>query len=273
MIVNKIAGIYKIVNPNSKVYIGQSWDIANRKTYYEKVKCKSQTKIHNSLLKYGWETHTFEIIHELPQDATQEVIDNYEILYWQLYKDCEVEVLNIKDPGSRGRCSEETKRKMAESSKKENLSEATLERMSKAMKGRVISPSTREKMSKASTGKIYTKETLAKMSVARKGKPGHKHSDETKSKISAAHTGKETSKSHRENLSAAIKGRKYSLEQNYNRSKNVICVQTGEVFKSAKHASLVLGVSVESIRKILTGVNSKTKGGLSFRYILKQLPS
>lgn len=283
MSAQKIAGIYKITSPTYSVYIGQSWDIIKRKTYYEKIRCKTQTKVYNSLLKHSWEAHTFEIVHELPQDATQEVMDNYEIMYWQLHKDCDITVMNIKDPGSRGKCSEDTKRKMSESSKrenlsaetrkklsesskKENLSEATLRKMSKAMKGRVITPSTREKISKAHTGKVYTEETLAKISAAKKGKPGHRHSEETKKKISIAHTGKKATDTHKRNVSTAVKGRKYPLEQNYKRSKNVICIQTEEVFKSAKHASIVLGIGIDSIRKILTGVNTTTKNGLSFRY-------
>ena len=56
-------GIYKITNPKNKVYIGQSVDIDARLYRYKKIKnCKVQTKIYNSLRKYGVENHTFEVV-------------------------------------------------------------------------------------------------------------------------------------------------------------------------------------------------------------------
>ena len=61
---NKICGIYKITSPSGKIYIGQSKDIRRRMQYYNRLNCKNQTKLYNSLLKYGWENHLFEILIE-----------------------------------------------------------------------------------------------------------------------------------------------------------------------------------------------------------------
>jgi group I intron endonuclease len=105
--------IYKITSPSGKVYIGQSRNWASRKSKYKKLKNSQQIKIHRSLLKYGYDAHEFKIIHELPDDVSQDVINNYEVLYWELYKDCGVEMLNVKYPGSNGKLSEETKIKMS----------------------------------------------------------------------------------------------------------------------------------------------------------------
>ncbi len=105
--------IYKITSPSNKVYIGQSWDWVSRKSKYKKLKNVEQIKIHRSLLKYGYDNHKVEIICDLPKDVSQETLDNYEILYWQSYKDCGVEMLNIKYPGSKGKLSEETKHKLS----------------------------------------------------------------------------------------------------------------------------------------------------------------
>lgn len=107
-------GIYKITSPTGKINIGQSWNIKKRKNSYKYLECKKQTKIYNSLKKYGFENHLFEVIHELPIDITQEILDNYEIFYWQQYKDCGFEMMNIRDPGKGGKLSEETKRKISE---------------------------------------------------------------------------------------------------------------------------------------------------------------
>lgn len=109
-----MVGIYKITSPSGKVYIGQSWDIVARWTKYSPLPHKKQRHIYNSILKYGVKNHKFEIIHELPKDVVQEVLDNYEVLYWQLYKDCGVQVMNIREPGRGGKNSEETRQKMKE---------------------------------------------------------------------------------------------------------------------------------------------------------------
>lgn len=59
-----MVGIYKITNPNGKVYIGQSTDIDSRFVRYKKLDCKTQPKIYRSLKKYGIQNHTFDIIEE-----------------------------------------------------------------------------------------------------------------------------------------------------------------------------------------------------------------
>lgn len=65
---NAIIGIYKITNPEGKVYIGQSTNIENRKIYYMYLKSKRQPKIYESIKKYGWEQHKFDIIEECSVD-------------------------------------------------------------------------------------------------------------------------------------------------------------------------------------------------------------
>lgn len=48
-----MVGIYKITNPNGRIYIGQSTDIKFRWGIYRKLKCKDQPSLYNSLKKYG----------------------------------------------------------------------------------------------------------------------------------------------------------------------------------------------------------------------------
>ena len=57
-------GIYKITSPTNKIYIGSSKDINNRLCKYKNLKCKTQSKLYNSLKKYGYENHVIEIIEE-----------------------------------------------------------------------------------------------------------------------------------------------------------------------------------------------------------------
>ena len=102
-------GIYKITSPSGKIYIGQSWDIDLRFAKYHQVRWDKQRKLYASFKSYGLENHVFEVVHELPKDVDQEVIDIYEILYISQYRELGIELLNIREGGSRGKHSEETK--------------------------------------------------------------------------------------------------------------------------------------------------------------------
>lgn len=78
----KLIGIYKITNPKGKVYVGQSININHRKAEYRTLQCKGQPKIFNSLKKYGWDNHKFEIIEECPIEK----LDEREVYWKQYYK-------------------------------------------------------------------------------------------------------------------------------------------------------------------------------------------
>jgi hypothetical protein len=72
-------GIYKIVSPSGRTYIGQSIDIEKRKIDYNQKGClKNQPKIYQSILKYGWENH----IHKIIEECTLEQLNERET-YWK----------------------------------------------------------------------------------------------------------------------------------------------------------------------------------------------
>jgi len=54
-------GIYKITNPEGKVYIGQSVDIEHRLKRYKYCK-RGQRKLYESISYYGYENHKKEIL-------------------------------------------------------------------------------------------------------------------------------------------------------------------------------------------------------------------
>jgi len=138
--------IYKISSPSNKIYIGQSSNIKKRFNNYKNLHCKGQSKLYNSLKKYGWEQHKFEIIHELPEDVTQEIVNTYEDYYLQQYKECKFDAMNIREAGSRGKDNEETKRKKSISLKGKKLGK--LSTGSGRKPGFNISIDIRQKMSK-----------------------------------------------------------------------------------------------------------------------------
>lgn len=187
----KIIGIYKITNPKGKVYIGQSFDIAKRFRYYRNLHCKAQKKLFNSLLKYGYLNHNFEIVEE----CKIEELNEKEIYYINLFQSFNTDKgLNLQGGGSNGIQSDETKLKMSIAKKGRIVSEETREKLRRANLGKTISAEYRKKLSDANKGKKFTDEHREKMSISAKkrksNRKGVKLSDEHKAKLSEANKGK-----------------------------------------------------------------------------------
>ena len=177
-------GIYKITSPTNKVYIGQSWVLYHRFIFYKnmvKNQEDDQRKLFNSVAKHGWENHTFEVLMYLKSDTTQEWMDYWEIYFWKYYKDEErCEMLNLREPGSYGRHSEETKAKL----RGPVSPELRLKKIAILDKARAEGKTTK--------GYKHSDESRRKMSEARKGGAlagpnngmwGKKHSEETRAKL------------------------------------------------------------------------------------------
>lgn len=171
-----MTGIYKIQSPSNRVYIGQSWNIENRKKNYVKCNCKGQPSLYNSILKYGFASHSFDIVQSLPEDISQNILDNYEIFFIEQYKAAGVNMLNIKEGGSHGKHSEESKKKVSENNKG-----------NKKWLGKKHSDISKEKIRLYRTGKKLSSEHIAiikKVNTGNKHSLGFKHTIETKKKLS-----------------------------------------------------------------------------------------
>lgn len=138
-------GIYKITSPTNRVYIGSSINIEKRKDKYRRLGCKKQTRLYNSLIKYGWENHIFEILEEC---------SNVELLKRELFYGT---LFNVLDKTIGLNCK--------------------LPKINDSVK--IISDETITKMSLAQKGKRASIETKIKMSNSQKGR---KHNDYTKLK-------------------------------------------------------------------------------------------
>lgn len=89
----KKCGIYKITSTSGRIYIGQSVDIDRRKGTYKRMEScvKNQVKLYNSIKKYGWNSHLFEILEECAIDLLNE-----RERYWQeFYNSNSKDNLNI----------------------------------------------------------------------------------------------------------------------------------------------------------------------------------
>jgi group I intron endonuclease len=180
---------------NGKLYIGQTWEPI--KTRFIKHKSPSQKKcrkLFNAFNKYGRNNFSIRFI---TLAHTQEIADYWE-RYFINYYDSIVNGYNIKDGGSKGKPSAETRRKMSD-----------------AQKGKIISIETRQKMSDAKMGKKASNETKRKLSEAHMGNTvmlGKKLSEETKQKMSISGKGKVMSDETRRKISDALKGKPFSEE-------------------------------------------------------------
>ncbi len=159
-------GIYKITSPTKKIYIGQSHDIIKRWKRY-KNGCPQQLKLHNSLIKHGLNSHVFEVACELPEDISQEIMDKYEDLYLESYKSYGFSVMNLRNAGSRGLHSDETKDRM----KGRVLSENSINKIKNSLLGHIVSDTTRTKISeKLKLTFINNPELKVAQSIRMKGK-------------------------------------------------------------------------------------------------------
>lgn len=137
--------IYKIVNPEWKVYIWQSNNWDKRYKQYFNLSCKPQVKIYNSLYKYWPNNHKFEIIREFEKHIDQEYLDFRETFYYNEYIQLG-ELLNLKECWwSRWTLSEESRKKLSESRKWK----WTWDRAGRPRKWKKIPEYARKKMSEA----------------------------------------------------------------------------------------------------------------------------
>lgn len=93
---------------------------------------------------------------------------------------------------------------------------------------------------------------------------------ETRMKISRKLKGRPLSIETRRKMSEARKGKRISehmiLAMTEATSKKVLCVETGEVYKSLSEADRQLGISFKNISNVLRG-KSKTAGGYHWKYV------
>ena len=221
-------GIYKIVSPNGKVYVGQTRNHRLRINCYSSGSCKSQTKLYNSIVKYGWDTHLFQMIEE----CSIEMLNEREIHWGNLLNCLDREKgLNCRLGGQNTQVSDETRK-----------------RLSEGHKGR----------KPWNKGLKYNEEQKKNIKMPDSKKQGKFLSELYKGKsLEERVGGKERSDEVRENMRKGMLGKNTS---------SIICITTGEKFNSIKEASEKFNVHENSIGNILNGLARKTRKGLTFIY-------
>lgn len=178
----KACGIYGITSPSGKIYIGQARKIRKR---WSEHRFPKNTYLQNSFNKHGFEQHLFNVLHELPSDVSQEVLDVYECFYIEQYREVGFHLLNLKEGGIAGKQSEEVKKKMSE-----------ILLGNQRWLGRKHTEETKKLMGEKSKGnqhwlgKKHTPETIELMKIAR---AEYVITEETKTKISETLKGRQPS--------------------------------------------------------------------------------
>lgn len=240
-------GIYKITNPKGNIYVGKSSNIEKRRIRYEKFTkhISSQPRIYNSIMKYGWDLHSFEIIELCALDE----LDDREV-YWKKYYLADlggwdnVLFCNIYDTGG-GPMSEETRKKISNSLMgSQNMlgkkhSDETKKLMSEKAKGKPKSESHKQNLRKPKSD-----QAKINISLGKKGKPGsrrnHKNTDEHNKKISLSKIGVKRTLQQKQNIGKGKLGKKI-------KGKSVLNTLTGEIWKSKSLCANHYGVTSTTI--------------------------
>lgn len=219
----KLCGIYKIISPNGRIYIGQSRNINQRFNRYKAnhISNKTQIKLIRSFEKYGIDNHIFEVIEECSF-----YLLNIRERYWQDFFNVLIDGLNC--------ILTETDTLPRVQSKETKLKRSGVNHWNF---GVTSSDETKEKMRIAKLGISASLETKQKLSKIHKGENnnfyGKKHSEESKKR-----------------QSEAAKNRNISIENEQNRRQNIS--KNSKKPKSLEHN--------ESIRKSKLGENNPMFG-------------
>lgn len=259
-------GIYKITSPSGKIYIGSSTNIKRRFSNYKRLRCKSQSKLYSSFLKYGVDKHLFEVIcfcekidlykneralglefDVLSKDGLNLQLPSYGELPPITSDETRLKQSLIKK-GKPSNSPTKFKKGMVSHNKGKAMSDAVKEKLRLANTGKIISESHKQKVAESSRNRVWTQESRDKLSKSRKG---YVASKETREKISKANLGRDGKNKIKIFMTNPI-------------DKNII------IFNSITEASKILNVKKTSISNNLSGysktVISVQYGRIKFEY-------
>lgn len=253
--------IYMISNTiNDKIYIGSAvrfnFRVNVHKSYLRKGKHHSR-KLQNHVNKYGIESLIFKVIENVGE---AENLINRE----QFYIDSLKPFFNSRQIAHSQlgyKHTEESKRKMVESRRKNNsynrkISEETKKKISLAKKGKPCSEETKEKIRKSTKGRVLSEEHLRKVRdyFANNKKPPV--SEETRSKLSKQKMGKLNpmwGKKGVNNHRYGVKCSEETLNKFRNSGRKIINLSTGVIYEGMYDCCLKTGMHKSSVYRQLTG--------------------
>jgi group I intron endonuclease len=241
--------VYKITNSvNGKLYFGLSAHPASRwSTHKRRAIDGYVSKLSMAMRKHGVAAFSFEVIHWCDSREDANELEHFFIEE----AGTRLSGYNIREGGDSGSHSEESKIKIGLIGLGREVTSETREKISVGLTGYKrppMSDETKQKLSKACSGFKHTPEAVEKIRQTSTGRkyPNRKpHSPETYAKAAKAISATRTKN-----------------------AKKVLCVETGEVFESARLAARACGVSEALVSIHCRGKmnGGKSMKGFTFRY-------
>lgn len=201
----RVCGIYGLRSKTTgKWYVGQSLNIRKRWEVYRNLRCKGQEKLYRALLKYGYNDFEKLVFEEC--ENIDWILD-YREIYWIRILNSVVDGYNIREGGSHGKMTVESRMKMSLAKKGRRISDITRQRMSAAQKRVARDVDWCSRLGKMNLGRKMSDETKQKLSTARTGIRVGPHSAEHRQKISESCMGRTVSDATREKMSEAHRNR------------------------------------------------------------------
>lgn len=254
-----MAIIYKITSPTDKIYIGSTINVKKRWNKYKNLNCKPQKRLYNSLLKYGSDSHIFEIIEECEESEMFKLELKYGILYEVLGENglnCQLpkadDLIYSKTRAKEASCSPERREKARLSGLGRTHSQVSKDKISAAKKGIKRSDEFKEKMRQIALNRPpVSEETKNKISVSSSNRV---HSEQTKVKMRKPKT-EEWKEKNRKPKSNTVN---YTGKNNH-QSRSIINITNNTVYVSITDACNQLQKSVYDIKKIIKDENGFLK--------------
>jgi group I intron endonuclease len=152
--------IYKITNPNGRIYVGKTINLKERISCYVNGCTKQQPIIHRSIAKYGWKNHKFEILFEMEDtllnDMEMVMIKKYNSFHGNNKMGMNLTLGGEGISGFKHR-------------------KESIEKMSINSSGKKHTEETKKKISKAGIGRVFSIETRLKNSLRQIGEKNHRY--------------------------------------------------------------------------------------------------
>lgn len=263
-----VCAVYKITNEqNGKVYIGGSSNVRDRRQQHNwefEHGSHHVTEMQKDYNNYP-DSFRFDVIEYCSAEDLVELERKYIAEYDAMNP---AHGYNRESGGNKDKTiSDETKKIWSDHRKGEGAAmygkhhtEETKRKLSEARKGYRLPEASIRQMAETKRGSHHTLETRMKMSRTRKGK---KLSPEHCASMSKARKGIVFSEEWKQHISEGRKGKYMGEENKYH--KDIICIETGELFHGVNEAGRQKGVSATHISAACKGKRN-VAGGLHWKY-------
>lgn len=274
----KICGVYLIISPSGRRYVGSSKDVLFRKQMYNRLECKTQKFLYSSLKKYGFSAHTFKILYKCNEEERL----GWERLFGDLYlSSSDFGGLNLNLPPIDGKplmVSSKVRKQMSDSAKDVGKRPEVIKQRSDARKKLFNNPEFR-KIHKERQKIIANRPELKKAASERSKKQfsnpeavrqmkekliqyyidnpeaRKKASDKTKIQYETTNI---------RSILSETAYRTFGNPETHPRSRKVINNDTGEIIPCAKIAAISINMNPDSLRERLRGA---IKNNTQFSYL------